>query len=110
MFVVDASGRIVFFNERAEQIMGRSYADVGPADLASFLETIEATDLDGAPLKPADLPIAVALNERRPTHTSLRIARADDQIAIAVTALPLFARTQEFVGAAAIFWVHEGEA
>ena len=110
VFVVDATGRIVFFNERAEQIMGRTYADVGAADLETFLETFNATDLGGSPLKPADLPISVALHERRPLHRALRIARAEDEIDIAVTALPLFARTQEFVGAAAIFWVHEGEA
>jgi PAS domain-containing protein len=110
VFVVDATGRIVFFNERAEQIMGRTYADVGAADLESFLETVESTDLQGNPLKPTELPISIALHQRRPVHKALRLFRDEDEIDIAVTALPLFARSQEFVGAAAIFWVHEGEA
>lgn len=110
VFVVDATGRIVFFNERAEQIMGRTYADVGAADLETFLASFRATDLEGNALEPADLPISVALRERRPLHRALRISRDEDQIDIGVTALPLFARSQEFVGAAAIFWVHEGQA
>jgi PAS domain-containing protein len=108
VFVVDADGRIVFFNEHAEEILGRSFADVGPGDLEEVLESFSPTDMDGHPLKPADLPISIALNERRPIHKAVRITReAEDQVEIGVTALPLFARSQEFVGAAAIFWVHE---
>jgi len=108
IFVVDADGRIVYFNQHAEEIMGRTYADVGPADLEDFLESFSPTDMDGRPLKPAELPISIALNERRPIHRPVRIRREEeDEVEIGVTALPLFARSQEFVGAAAIFWVHE---
>ena len=108
IFVVDADGRIVYFNQHTEEIMGRTYADVGPADLEDFLESFSPTDMDGRPLKPAELPISIALNERRPIHRPVRIRREEeDEVEIGVTALPLFARSQEFVGAAAIFWVHE---
>ena len=109
VFVVDATGRIVYFNERAEQIMGRTYADVGAMDLDGLLESFSTTDLKGNPLKPTDLPISIALHERRPIHRAIRISRDEDSVDIGVTALPLFARSSEFVGAAAIFWVHEDE-
>jgi len=107
VFVVDADGRIVYFNQHAEEIMGRTFADVGPADLERFLESFSPTDTDGHPMKPADLPISIALNEQRPIHKPVRIKRDEDEVEIGVTALPLFARSQDFVGAAAIFWVHE---
>ena len=107
VFVVDADGRIVYFNQHAEEIMGRTFADVGPADLEQFLESFSPTDMDGHPMKPADLPISIALNEQRPIHKPVRIKRDEDEVEIGVTALPLFARSQDFVGAAAIFWVHE---
>jgi PAS domain-containing protein len=107
VFVVDADGRIVFFNERAEQIMGKTYADIGAMDLERLLDSFSPRDLEGGPLTPAELPISVALHERRPTHMAFRITRDEDEVDIGVTALPLFARSQEFVGAAAIFWVHE---
>jgi PAS domain-containing protein len=109
VFVVDATGRIVYFNERAEQIMGRTYADVGAMDLDGLLESFSTTDLEGNPLKPTDLPISIALHQRRPVHKTFRITRDEDAVDIGVTALPLFARSSEFVGAAAIFWVHEDE-
>jgi PAS domain-containing protein len=107
VFVVDADGRIVFFNQHAEEILGKTFADIGPGGLEEVIDSFSPTDLDGHPLKPADLPIAIALNERRPIHKPLRIKRDEDEVEIGVTALPLFARSQEFVGAAAIFWVHE---
>jgi hypothetical protein len=59
----------------------------------------------GEKLKPEDLPLAVALSKQRPAHRGLAITGRDDvRRTIAITAFPLFARTDEFVGAVAIFW------
>jgi PAS domain-containing protein len=108
VFVVDADGRIVFFNEHAEDILGKTFADIGPTELEPVLDSFCPTDLDGRLMKPSELPISIALHERRPVHKPFRIKREDnDEVEIGVTALPLFARSQEFVGAAAIFWVQE---
>jgi hypothetical protein len=47
----------------------------------------------------------IALSEQRPAHRSMVITGQDGvRRAIALTAFPLFARTDEFVGAVSIFW------
>jgi hypothetical protein len=51
------------------------------------------------------MPAGIALLERRPAHGDVRITGQDEvRRALAVTAFPLFAREDEFVGAVAIFW------
>jgi hypothetical protein len=65
-------------------------------------------EFDGRELSPDQLPLVVARRERRPSHRAFMIRNMEGQErAIAVTALPLFARKDEFVGAAGIFWEHD---
>src|SRR2546425_1675918 len=105
MFVVDNQGRLVFFNQMAEQILGRTFSDVGPLRLEEWTEAFSPIGLDGEKLSPEDLALVIAYRDRKPSHHELKIRGLDDQERhLAVTALPLFARTDEFVGAAAIFW------
>ena len=105
MFVVDHEGTLVFFNEMAEQILGRTFSDVGPLRLEEWTEAFAPASVDGRKLPPDELALVVAYRERRPSHHELKIKGLDDQERrLAVTALPLFARKDEFVGAAAIFW------
>jgi PAS domain-containing protein len=105
MFVVDKEGTLVFFNERAEQILGRSFSDMGPMRLEEWAAAFAPVGLDGRKLSPDELALVVALREGRPSHHQLKVRGLDDEVRhIAVTALPLFARTDEFAGAAAFFW------
>lgn len=104
MFLVDADGVLLYYNEAAEEVFWRSFAEaagIGP----DVWGTLGAEDLDGRPLTLPDLPLAIALNDRRPAHRILRITGFDGvKRTIGVTAIPLFARKDEFVGALAIFW------
>lgn len=110
VFVVDAAGRIVYFNEHAADILGRTYADIGASELEDVLESFSPIDFDGTRLSPADMPVAITLQRQRPSHRAFRIERADGETRdIEVTALPLFAHREEFVGAAAIFWEQQPE-
>ena len=50
-------------------------------------------------------PAAIALYERRAAHERFRVTGLDGaEREIAVTAFPLFAHADEFVGVVAIFW------
>jgi PAS domain S-box-containing protein len=105
MFLVDPEGKLVYFNERAGEILGESFATVGRMDITDWTEGFDPLELDGRPLPPEKLPLAMALILQEPAHRSFRIrARDGSERAIAATAFPLFARADEFVGAAAIFW------
>ncbi|MDQ4006230.1 MAG: PAS domain-containing protein [Actinomycetota bacterium] len=109
MMLVDPDGTVVYFNEPAEAILGESYAEVGELTRDEFIDKFyTGEDQSGTKVPPAELPIGVALGKRRPAHRTLTVARADgERRAIAVTAFPLFARTEELAGALAIFWEEE---
>jgi PAS domain-containing protein len=108
MFVVDGEGTVVYFNESAGEILGTSFAATGRMPMEEWSRMFLPTDQEGRPLKPDELPLVIALKEHRPVHRTLRIRGGDGaEREIAVTALPLFAHTDDLVGAAAIFWEPE---
>jgi PAS domain-containing protein len=112
-FVVDREGTLVYFNERCGEILGRTFAEVGEMKMDDWSTRFSPTTFDGQPIPPDDLALVRAINEHVPAHQKIRV-QSDDGTnrAIAVTALPLFATRDEYVGAVAVFWEHfesEGE-
>jgi PAS domain S-box-containing protein len=112
VFVVDEEGTLVYFNEAAAEILGRTFGEVGMLREEEWSQTFVPMELDGREISPDQVPLVVARRQRKPSHRAFRIRNMEgEDRAIAVTALPLFARKDEFVGAAAIFWEHDvGEA
>jgi PAS domain-containing protein len=111
MWVWDELGTLVYHNAHAVTLVGGTSHDLGVESLADVTQ-FQAHDLDGNPVAVDDVPSAIALRERRPAHRELRITGLDGKKRnIAVTAFPLFVRTNEFVGALAIFWeLPDGES
>jgi PAS domain S-box-containing protein len=112
MFLVDQDGTLVYFNEAAEGILGQTYAESGEMSPEEWGTAFSPEDPEtGDKVDPQALPLTVALAEQRPAHRKLAITGMDgERRLINVTALPFFARTDEFVGAVAIFWqVDEAE-
>jgi PAS domain-containing protein len=110
VFLVDPDGTLAYFNEPAEQILGQTYAETGELKLDEWGTMFSPQDREsGEDLSPDALPLAMAIQERKPAHRQMRITGIDgEQRDIAVTAFPLWARTDEFVGAVAIFWEEKG--
>jgi len=105
MFVVDREGRLAYFNEAAEAILGVPFADVGEVSAEEWLSAFVALDPNGVPIPIGDIPLMKALTMHVPAHKALRVKRTDGRVHdIEVTAFPLFARREELVGAVAIFW------
>jgi PAS domain S-box-containing protein len=110
-FVVDADGTLIYFNEAAEPLLGRTYAEAGELRAGEWASEWNPTDEEGRPIPLADLPLGIAFGERREAHRSFRITRPDGATRwIAVTAIPLFARADELVGAVALFWEDRARA
>jgi PAS domain-containing protein len=109
-FLVDPEGTLVYYNEPAEEVLGRSFAEAGelkPDEWGTMFSPLDRES--GEHLQPDALPLATALQQRAPAHRQMRITGLDgEQRDIAVTAFPLWARTDEFVGAVAIFWEETG--
>jgi PAS domain-containing protein len=106
--VVDHEGNLLYFNEAAEPVLGVPWAEVGfmPADKWPML--FQPRGERGHPLTIEELPLTFTITEHKPTHRTVTITGADGEVRrLAVTAIPLFAHTGEFVGAVALFWEAE---
>lgn len=105
IYIADADETLVYFNEPAEQIAGRSFAETGEMPVREWTEKFVPRGADGKPLRREETPGGIAFSERRPAHASLRITGLDgDEREIATTAFPLFGPDEEFHGIMVIFW------
>jgi PAS domain-containing protein len=103
--IADAGGTLVFYNEAAEAVVGKRFSETGELPLEEWLQTFEPRTEESEPLPPERRPAHIALVERRPAHERYMVTSADGIVReIEVTAFPLYAHTEEFVGVVAIFW------
>jgi PAS domain S-box-containing protein len=103
--ILDAEGTLIFFNEAAEEIVGGPFAEVGEIPMSDFSAGFAPRTRDNEPLSEERRPTRIALEERRAAHEQLVITSRDGvERNVAITAFPLFAHADEFVGAVAIFW------
>src|SRR6266540_197891 len=52
MFLIDHEGRLVYFNERAAEILGQSFGEVGRLPLEEWASAFNPTDFEDRPLDP----------------------------------------------------------
>lgn len=105
IYIADAHETLVYFNEPAEKIAGRSFAEAGEMPVREWTEMLAPRGPDGTPLRREEMPGGIAFSERRPAHASLRITGLDgNEREIATTAFPLFGPDGEFHGIMVIFW------
>jgi PAS domain-containing protein len=104
-FIADETGRLVFFNEAAEQIIGETFAELGEMPVEDWTSRFDARTLESEPLPFQQRPPGIALYERRPAHERYRVTSVDGvERSISVTSFPLFAHADAFVGVFTIFW------
>lgn len=104
-FIADETGALVFYNEAAEEILGRTFGEAGGMPAEGWTSQFLLEDLDGSPLTLERMPAGIALLEQRPAHGRLWMTGLDGQRRLlSVTAVPLFASATECVGMIALFW------
>jgi PAS domain-containing protein len=105
MFLIDAEGMLVFYNEAAELLIGRPFAELGEIPSLEFGETLQLADADGTPLRRRDSPAGVAFFERRPSHQVVVITTYDGaRRTVEATAYPLFGAAHDMHGVLTVFW------
>lgn len=105
IFVVDPAGKLLFYNEPAELILGHRFEETGELPLSEWSTMFEPTDDAGKPVDPSHLPLVIALRDRRPAHGQLHIVGMDGaRRVLEITAVPLIGQAGRFLGAMAIFW------
>jgi PAS domain-containing protein len=103
--IADARGYLVFYNEAAEGVIGRRFGEVGEMPFDDWAGAFEARTLASEPIPPEQRPPWIALDERRASHLRYMVTSTDGvEREIEVTAFPLFAHDEEFVGIVVIFW------
>lgn len=105
IFIVDPDGNLLYYNEAAEPILGRRFAETGIMTAAVWSTAFKATDEQGNLLDPQELPLSIALFERRMANKRFWIVGLDNQRRfIETTGLPLIGQAGRFLGAVAFFW------
>jgi PAS domain-containing protein len=105
IFLVDADGTLVFYNEPAELVLGMRFDETGEMPAVEWATLWEPTEIDGSPLAPERVPLMIAFAERKPAHVELRIRGLDGtRRRIGATAFPLIRPNDELIGAVVIFW------
>jgi PAS domain-containing protein len=105
MFLLDATGTLVYYNDAAENIIGKPFGELGEVSAADFGEVLELADRDGSPLRRRDSPAGVALLEQHPAHRVLYVTGYDGtRRLVEATAYPLIGAANEMHGVVNVFW------
>jgi PAS domain-containing protein len=106
VFIVDRDGTLVYYNEAAQLLLGKSYEENDEMPLQEWGGTFNPKREDGELIPPGELPLAIALREGQPIHRAPLVIQGEDGVErrLAVTAFPLISHQRDTLGAAAIFW------
>jgi len=105
VFITDTAGNLIFYNEPAEEILGKRYEETGEMPVEMWGTIFKPIDEAGHLLAPDDLPLVKTLRNCRPYHKILLIESLKGTIEkISVTSYPILGRSGKFLGAVAIFW------
>jgi PAS domain-containing protein len=105
VFITDDQGKLVFYNEPAEDVLGRTFAEAGEMVATEWQSTFSLETLDGRPMQLEEMPGGIALLERRPAHDALRMTGLDGKRReVAVSAFPLLGHDQDLFGVTIMFW------
>jgi PAS domain-containing protein len=106
IFIVDARGAMLFYNEPAEKLLGRTYEENDYLPLEEWSVEMTPTREDGQRIPPEELPLVIALRERKPAFLSPLIIEGRDGVfrRIAVAAFPIIGQQNRHLGAVTVFW------
>ncbi len=110
VFIVDPQGTLLFYNEPAENILGRRFSDTGTMSVEEWSTMFQPYDDEMKVLKPGDLPLVPTISGKEPAHGSFWIRNLiGHSYKLAVTSFPIVGRGNRFSGAIAIFWTDHNQ-
>ena len=110
VFITDTTGRLIFYNEPAEKLLGSRYEDTGEMPVETWSTVFKPFDQDGQVVPPEELPLVKTLKTCNPHHKTFWIESLQGKVEkISVTSYPIIGRSGKFQGAVAIFWESKDE-
>ena len=108
VFITDTKGNLIFYNEPAEEILGKRFEETGEMPVEMWSTIFKQTDEAGNLIPGDDLPLVKTLKNALPYHKTFWIENLKgNKEKIAVTSYPIIGRATKFLGAVAIFWKSE---
>lgn len=105
VFITDTGGNLIFYNEPAEEVLGKRFEDTGEMPVEEWSTIFKPLDGNGDPMAPEELPLVNTLSDQSPYHKSFQIlSLKGKKQPISVTSYPIISRAGNFLGAVAIFW------
>jgi PAS domain-containing protein len=104
MFLLNQDGVLVYFNDAAEQIIGKPFAESARSTRWSSGD-LRLSQIDGTPISRGLSPTGIAFLQRRPSHQVLLATGLDGvRRTVQATAYPLFGAGDELHGVVTVFW------
>ena len=105
ILLVGADGTLLFYNEPAEQLVGRRFDEDDEMSAEQFSGRLPLTDEAGVPIPFEERPLIIALQRQEPSHRRFRM-RSVDQVEHQIEGLgfPLVACEGRQLGAVGICW------
>ena len=105
MFLADAEGNLIFYNEAAEALLGKPFVDKGSLSPADWQRSFDVRDRDDHPFALESMASWMSVQNEQPSLGHIKFSSADgtDHL-VATCAFPLFTEQERFEGALILFW------
>jgi PAS domain-containing protein len=108
-FLVDGGGAVVYYNEAAGALLGRSFEDAGRMSPEEWTAIHGPLDEERKPFALDELPTTRAVRSGRPSHAVFCIRSATgEEHEIESSAFPIVASEEGSSGAMIFFWPAHG--
>lgn len=105
VFMVGSDGRLLYFNDSAARLLGRSYEDAGEMSTEQLAAIFETGDEGGKATPSHELPISRALRENRPMCGPVRFTGLDGvRRHVEIAAVPIEGHGAGLLGVMTVFW------
>lgn len=110
VFITDTSGNLIFYNEPAEELLGKRFEETGEMPVEMWATDFTPMDDSSNIIPPEELPLVKTLKNCHPYYKTFWIKSLQGvKEKISVTSYPIIGREKKFVGAVAIFWKEKDE-
>ncbi len=105
MFLLDAGGMLVFYNDAAALVLGKPFAELGEIPSGEFGAALQLSTVEGKPIPRRESPAGHAYYQRQPAHrTVMATGFSGERRTYEATAYPLIGAQGEMHGVVAVFW------